>query len=267
MFHQLLRAAQLRKSNLVVVGSVNYIVAALIGAALFLLRADGHTHVSMTAGVLGLINGVLFAAHLVLIFWSFRVAGVGIASAVIQCAVVVPVVISWFFWEEVMSPLRWVAVALLPLAIVLMRPPQKNRWKLTVGADIVLLLAFAGSACIFTLHRAQRQYTAQDGAFYQMCLFAAAAVSCTIIMLVRRDRLAPSDVRHGLSIGLVNGMYLAFLLLALVKMPSVILYPLTSASVIVLNLGLSRLLWEERVSHRQIAGVIVALAIVILVGM
>ncbi|MDP7347527.1 MAG: hypothetical protein QF735_04820 [Phycisphaeraceae bacterium] len=84
-FQQLLRTAQVRRTNVLAVAAVNYMIAAVGSAVLYAFdRADAES-ISWVAVALGAVNGVLFATHLYIILASYRRAGVGITIAVTQC--------------------------------------------------------------------------------------------------------------------------------------------------------------------------------------
>jgi drug/metabolite transporter (DMT)-like permease len=68
----------------------------------------------------------------------------------------------------------------------------------------------------------------------------------------------------GVPLGLVNAAFLVFMVLSLQNVDAVIVFPILSASTIVLNLIASRILWSERFTRRQVVGAVVATAVIFL---
>jgi len=154
-FTQLLRYSQRRGATVLPVCAVNYVVAAILSTgALAVFGWRGLLVDQWPAAALGAVNGVLYVVTLVVLLASYRLVGVGITSAVMAMGTLIPVLVSWSIWSEPMTPFRWGAVALLPLAMILLRPAGADGHKLTFKADAVMCLAFVMAGTIGTIHKA-----------------------------------------------------------------------------------------------------------------
>ena len=83
------------------------------------------------AGALGAACGASYFGQFLLILLAYRLAGVGITTAVSSMGLLVPILLSWRFWGEPMTPWRWGALALLRVAMVLIRPMRRQVRHLT----------------------------------------------------------------------------------------------------------------------------------------
>lgn len=286
LFQLLLRFGQMRRGNAIAAGAVNYVVAALFALGRFLLEGSqaaptssppslASSECGLTVAVsLGCLNGFLFASHLLVVLAGFEVAGVGVTVAVTTSSAVIPVLVSWYAWSGPMNLLRWAAVGLLPVAMVLMRPRQvpspreetsrdgpagRLRWK----ADAILLLSFLMSGSVQTIHKAFDVYAgAPLQPAYHLSLFSSAATCGLIYAGMRRIPLERTDAWVGIPLGLANTLSLFFLLRGLQALPATVFFPVSSTAVIGLNLFLVWLIWGEEITRRQLAGIFIAMAVV-----
>ncbi len=279
-FSQLLRLGQKRSCRTMAVVGVNYLLAAAISVSAMLLLGGLGAEGRARLFLYGSSNGVLFVLHALVIMAAFRIVGTGITWAFVGSGVVIPVIVARCIWKEDVNCLQWVALALVPVAVVLMRPPKKEGEagkRAGLKGDAILLLCLVMAGTIGTLHKAQEVYVgalpvARDtGAFvsperlfYQSTLFLATAVMSTCYMLGARLRPTGRETAIGLGVGLANTGGLFFALLAINAVAATVFFPSSGCLVIVANTVAGRVLWRERLVPRQWAGLAVALAIVVL---
>lgn len=269
LFVNLLRFAQKRRIEIFTTLAINYWIAAAVSVAAFLWEANRGTPLVPSLIGLGITNGLIYFIHLVIVLKAYRIAGTGITVALVQSASVVPMIASWLLWRnEVMTPGRWIAASLIPVAMALMRPSQSVHGPLTLKANLILLLTFAGAGLSQFLHKAADVTAGTAGTTaYQVHLFTFAAISSTIYVLVHRRRLKPSACLLGGAAGLANALTTRMLLLSLSGLGAVVFFSTAGPLLIVLALIVARILWQERIIYRQKLGVATAIAIVVLTHM
>ncbi|MBN1674162.1 MAG: hypothetical protein JXR37_24145 [Kiritimatiellae bacterium] len=267
-FLQGMRYAQVRKMNLPAVVAANYAGAALFSAAaLFIWRfgAEGHSHELIRYGVL---NGCLYVLHMMILLGSYRVVGVGLTTAVASMGMVIPILVAWVLWSEPISVGQWLAVALIPATMLLIRPDHGRDVRWSFKAEGVLGANFLAAGLIGTVHRAASLRGAGAAPLlYQTCLFTAAAVCSGLCLLRRGVRPKAADMRIGVFVGLLNVLATLFLLLALGVLLTIVVYPTANCVRIMLNLFIGWQVWAERIRPRQMLGVAAALAIVLLANL
>ncbi len=282
IFTQTLRYAQHRRDAPdYVVGAVNYVFAAVLSlGALAALSALRGPPALTKAGLMGAACGVSYFGQFLMILAGYRLAGVGITMSVASIGVLVPVVLSWLVWGEAMTPWRWVAVGLLPLALLLVRPPARNQpghlsWK----ADLLLAAVFLNGGLMTTLHKAVGIYAASArsaGTFlgfpphqivYLSGLFVTAAACSATYAIVRGGRCGAAALSMGAVAGSANVMGTLSMVAGVAAVGAVVFYPTLTCAVIVLSVVVSRALWGERVTGRQFAGLAAAAGIVVLANL
>jgi len=266
LFSQTLRYSQRRGAGVLAVSAVNYVVAAAVSAVVLAgWWWSAGLSVQRVPLALGAVTGTLYFVNLLIMLAAYRLVGVGITAAFSALGVVVPVIVSWYAWREQMTALRWAAVALLPVAVVLMRPSQNGRHRITFKADLILVSAFLVPGVVGTLHKALNVYAPGAGRnLYQAALFAAAALSSVAYARWRRARYDRPVIVLGSVLGVSNVLATLFVLLSLSVMQAVVFYPMSASLVIASSVVVSWLLWRERVTRRQVVGLLFAVCIVIL---
>ena len=158
-FMQLLRYGQERKADIYAAVAINYVVACLTSGGLVLTGATGvDTTDGFTVIAFGAVIGILFFSHVPFVMSAYRATGVGITASVNRSSIAVPAILAWALWSEEMSPCRWVALALLPLGMFLLRPVDRGVRHHGLRADVALLGCFAVAASIFTGHKMAHVY-------------------------------------------------------------------------------------------------------------
>ena len=280
VFTQTLRYSQHRGARDYVVGAVNYVLAAVISllalAALGWLRGLPPLY---PAGALGAACGASYFGQFLLILLAYRLAGVGITTAVASMGLVVPIFLAWCFWGESMTPWRWGALALLPAAMLLVRPVRRHVGHLSWKADLVLLLAFFNAGLMGTLHKAVGIYAPAEAGgrtflffhpqqlAYEAWLFLVAGACSVAYALGRRGRWGGVELALGSIVGVSNVLGTMFSVVGLSILAAAVFFPTLTCALVVLSVVVSRLLWCERVTPRQIVGLALAICIVAMVNL
>jgi drug/metabolite transporter (DMT)-like permease len=266
LFNQTLRSGLNRKTHIIVPVAFNYLSGSLIIAVLVFSRVI-YKDISWSTPVLavGLVNGILYVVHLLIILEAYRFAGVGITSAISGTGVVLPTLISWWIWGEPMTLYRWAAILLIAPAMFLMRPDTKIKSRIPLYGSLILFLCFFFLGIILTLHKYVQVNTVTSAhGIYQIVLFTCALVCSFAYVFLRGFKFKSRDILLGGFAGISNSLALLMVLLCLAVIPAVIFYPSSGCLVILLNVVISRFLWGEKLIKRQIAGILIGIAIVVL---
>lgn len=269
-FGQTLRLGQKLNANVHGISGVNYAVGAVASIAGFLLFTPQPWEAFRGGGPVligaALINGVCYFLNMCLLLAGFRMAGVGVTIAVSNAGVLLSMLASWLIWNEPMTFTRWLAAAMIVPAMFLLRPPDTAHAKFTWRADLLLAALFMMNGIILIVLKWAKEDIPADSmrAFQAMLFSVAAVVSCGYVAW-QRVPLRRVELSAGVMLGLFNAGATLFILMGLAYMPAVALFPALSCMSIVCNAGAACLLWKERLTLRQIAGMVIAMSIVVLV--
>lgn len=264
-FIQLFRYSQHLGARSMAIGAVNYAAATMVSLTLWLWHSG--TMSDWRIILLGLVNGVLYWTHLVMILRCLQLAGVGLTTAVTNCSSVVAVITSWAIWGDTVSTMQWAAVALTPGAMFMMRRSGAVT-KISLRADLWLLMSMVTAGVILSIHKAAEVIgNEQSTPSYNVCLFAAAMAASLIHTMAMRQPPRPVEWRMGALIGAINAGVLLLLLRGLGEMDATTYYTISATMVVAINVVSSIFLWGERLRARQVVGVVAAMLIVVLVRM
>ena len=269
IFVQFLRIAQKKGSHVMSAVAVNYITSAIATVIIWQVNISGaDKSFAWPALILGVITGGIFCSHLPFVLGAYRMAGVGITSTVIRAGVVIPALIAWMVWDEDMTIMRWAALALVPLAMILLRKPDKTSRHLTLKSDFFLLGSLVIGSAIYTMHKyVNITFNPGQQEIYKTALFTTTAILSIGYILMRKISISGRDITIGIAMGLGNTGAMLFIMLGLKTTDAVVFFPTLGCLGICSNIFISRLCWKEKLLPLQIAGILLAISIVILTNL
>lgn len=100
--------------------------------------------------------------------------------------------------------------------------------------------------------------------FYMVALYGSGVVLSLIVCVITRHRIGAKDIAVGLFMGLTSAVTILTLMLALKGMDGVVAFSVRSCGNIALTAGFSLMIWRERISLSQWAGIACAVAAIYL---
>ena len=246
------KAAGMRRRDLIVVGGLNYIIAGLIAAVWFLAR--GGMDIGWAGGAYGAVNGVVyFVAYFFLIF-GIKHAGIAATGAIAQLSVLVPILASIFIWREYPTLMQSVGMVIAGAAIVLL-DARKNLLGEIVGGLGWRLGAFfilVGGSRLFAKGFAEMDLP-DEKAFYVLMLYVASGVASVGLLVRHGKRPELPDVLWASAVGACNMIQVTFLLKALEELPGVIVFPVSACGGLIFTALVAAALLRERLTLRMYA--------------
>ena len=264
--------------------TVNYLAGAALAAVLQGVGTASRIDAGLVA--LGVAQGVLFIAGFWLFSLAIRRAGMGLAAGVMRLSVVVPVVVAWAVWGEPVSALQTVGLALGGVAFFLVaRPAAEPPGKLgppagddapetppAGSAALLLGLLFLAGGLVDVLNKTFTEIYAATVSFSLFLLFVfgvaflvgAVAVGWTGVRTGRWPR--GQTIAWGVGLGLINYASADFFLRAIAELPAPFVFPANSVAIVFGAALLGRLVWGERLTRANLAGLAVAAVALVLLA-
>ena len=249
-----LKASILRRQDMLVVGGLNYVIAWLIGTPpLFVGSATSY---GWAGGICGAVMGFTYFIAYFFYVYAMRHQGLAATAAFGQLSVLIPILFSVFLWREYPSIAQLVGILLAGAAMALLDArrdllagiPGRLRWFL---AGFFLCVGTARlSAKVFT-----EAQVPDERAFYLWMVYACSG-ACSLVMLVGHKRLPTRE--EWLWGGVVGGCNIAhtlFLLLALERLPGIIVFPISACGTIVVIGAIVVAFFGERPTVRLYLGI------------
>ncbi len=245
----------------------NYLTAAVLGIALsFGTLSEGVVLGGVEWG-LSVVMGAMFMTAFVLMARSTKRVGVSVTTVAARVALIIPVVCSYLLLPDQMAP-RWgaIVVILLALVMVIWQPKTKNEKsdRREIGSLLLPLGVFVlFGTNNFCLKWAQNRMT-EAGAAEQLsaAIFLSAAILGGIYYFVVTPKRVFSwqSLLGGIALGVANFFTTYCMILGLAVLPSGVFFPIYHVGIVALVTTLGVLIFGERLSKVQIAGLAVAVA-------
>ena len=271
--------------------TVNYLAAALLAVVLQGVDPPGGLSAGLVA--LGVWQGVLFIAGFWLFSLAIREAGMGLAAGVMRLSVVVPFLASWLIWSEAPTAAQLVGLVLGGGAFFLIaRPAAEPAGKLGPPAEsappepaasgagrtvgVLALLFLSGGLVDVNMKVFRESFSEAAGgttpiATFLLFVFGVAFLVGAAVVGVRGARPGRWPSRQawtwGVGLGLVNYFSAEFLLRALEVIEGTVAFPANSVAIVFGAALIGRVVWHERLSRANVAGLgLAAVALVLLAG-
>ncbi len=265
--------------------TVNYAAALLLAAAALYAAPPSATAVAPPPGLvaLGMTTGALFIAGFFTLAWATEVAGLSLAVAVMRVSVVIPFLASWLIWDERPTPAQGLGLIVAGIAFFLIarREPVApsadvaRRPSADAPGRVVLvlgLLFLAGGLVDVSMKTFDEVYAAvAERDAFLVFVFGVAFTIGLGLVLRRGVRMGLWPTRAawlwGAGLGLVNYGSAVFILRAIRQLSGPVVFPVNNVALMIGAALLGVLVWQERLSRRNWAGLGLAAVALVLLGL
>ena len=250
IFGQLFKWSQRQGCHAPLVVTVNYLVAACL-LALY-LTWQGGIELSPLVWKVGVTMGCAFTAGMFVMTWALEVSDVATILTAFRLSIVVPIVASVLLWQEEVSTLQLIGIAMALAALLLM---SGGKGALLTKRAIFAHGALAVAVCImqgFSLTSSRWVHHAGLDDRHLEVLFvttATAAAIGTVALLGLRRVPTWAGLRMGIGIGIFNAGALVVLLAALARFQSATFFPITGCAVVIMDNISAHFVWRERLTR------------------
>ena len=246
--------------------AANYLVCLLLAAAFGKFQVFPVTQPGFPLTVImGGVNGALYLLGFVLLQYNTRKNGVVLSSVFIKLGLLVPMVLSVFLFREIPTWVQTVGFVLAVAAIVLINYEKDAGGKRNGKLFLVLMLLAGGAgdamSKVFSVYGAQSL-----GDAFLFYTFLSALVLCVLAAASGKERPHPAALLFGFLVGIPNFFSARFLLLALGRLPAVIVYPTYSVATLLLVTLAGVAAFRERLKKKQWIALVIILAALVLLN-
>ncbi len=256
----------------------NYVVASLFSLLIILRTAEFQSSVSGPFLILAILTGFVFIGGYFLFSMATEYAGLGLGIAVMRLSVVIPFMGSWFIWREEPTVLQILGAALACIAIWLITyTPEGKRQRVNrkspLSIPILLILLFVvGSMSDMSMKIFEESFASTASKdLFMLIIFGVSALIGLVLMARNNVNGIPalhvkSALTWGAILGIVNLGSVVFFLRAIAALDGTVVFPVNSVSLVLGGALIGRLVWSEKLTPLNIAGLIVAAVAVALIS-
>lgn len=272
------KAFQKYSVNSLVAIVVNYITAGVTGILFLNSDINISTIIHSDWIYICLPLGVLFISIFYLIALTTQKISISAAAVANKMSVIMPVLYSLIFLNQQLSGLKIIGIILAMLAVYLSTRSSK---KGNVNTALIWLpvLVFIGSGLIDIAINASNAFyirSNNESALFSICTFLSAFTVGVIILtwmvfkgsLSFKTILAPKNIIGGLVLGIPNyfSIFFIFKSLEVNVLQSAQLFPVLNLSNVALSAFLGWLVFKEKLSALNLAGIVLAIISILLIS-
>lgn len=217
------------------------------------------------------IAGFLYVLSLVIMQTSLRINGATLTTAFSKLGLLVTLAVSILLFGERPGALQGLGIALVAGSMVLIHAEKEGGQNAAGSFPLLLImLVTSGSSDVMAKVFEQVGSRSEDGLYLFFLFFTAAMLTSGLALLEYRKtgkRILLRELAAGIALGIPNYFSSMLLLRALTKLPAFIVYPSCSTGTILLVMIASAFLFKERIGRRQLLGLLLILAALVLLNL
>tara|TARA_Y100000591_G_scaffold298420_1_gene290203 strand:+ start:218 stop:949 length:732 start_codon:yes stop_codon:yes gene_type:complete len=211
--------------------------------------------------------GAIFILNFLLYGRSLVQNGIGVSVASMRLSLLIPIIASVFFYDEILADFRYIGVTLVFLSIYFLLPNPQIKGQGTLSSRMLLLIlfVFTGIAdAALKIYEREFQLQLSEYAFLSI-LFGSAFILSLIILEIRKAlNFSAREVLFGIILGVVNLYSSFFLILALQQLNGAIVFSVTNIGNVLAGALVGFFIWNDQVSTKQKAGLALAVLSILL---
>ena len=245
---------------------INYIVACGVSAAQFASRMTAgqeHAFTGKLTVPMAIFAGIVYLVCLLFVQAAIAETGPSAATMFNRLSMVFPVLVSIFIFHERAGLLRWTGIALAIASLIIFN------WEGGIKFKAVLMrLWIAGGFAELCNSLVARLCPQEDKPFYMTLVFGTAGL-ITAALLIRRKgpKIRAGEVLLGAGIGCVNLGSASFTVSSLQHLPTSIVYPTITVSIILLTTLVGMLFFGDKLEKKHKVAMAAAIAAVIILNL
>ncbi|MBQ7789191.1 MAG: EamA family transporter [Clostridia bacterium] len=212
--------------------------------------------------VCGAVCGIMYAISKTLIMTGYEKTSVAFMSLCHAAGMIVPCIIGHFLWEEKLSLVSIIGIALAISSIVLLKDSMGNSKKYELFGIIIGITIFITSGTVMIMQKMMSLYFAnQSVSAYNYYSFVVAFLILVVISKPQVNTGARVKSVLPYAIGSAISLCIVSLVMTVLagNVPSVVLFPLFNGLGIILVCFGSIFLFKEKMTTKKLIGVLIGI--------
>ena len=264
-----LKVTEFKKLSTVKVLTVNYVIASAVafltpvGGAEF----DFNLEAASPAIAFAVIVGFIFIANFFIYSKSVSNNGVGISVSAMRMSLMIPVLLSTFWYMEMMSVSQWIGFFTVIIALFLLLPNKRRMLREPKSAAWLLILLFLGTGLgdgSLKIFEADFSSYLTKEQFMGTVFLSATLVGFVAVIIKRDFKISFQEIGIGILVGIPNLYSAIFLIKALELLNGAVVYSVVNILTVLGATVLGLIRWGDIVTPAQWAGIVATLLSILL---
>lgn len=264
-----LKVSEKRELNTVHVLTVNYVVATVIAFSSGFFRGDVPVQFgeSSTVITLAAVVGIIFIANFFIYSKSVHYNGVGVSVAAMRISLLIPVLISIFWYFDDVRFKQWIGIFSAVLALFLLLPNKRKMLREPLSVAWLLVLLFLGTGmgdASLMIYEEDFSNLLSKEQFMGFVFLSAFLVGLAVMVYRKNLKVSRSEILLGIAIGVPNLYSAIFLIEALPHLSGAVVYSSVNILTVLGATLLGILFWGDKLTRVQWVGILFTLVVIIL---
>ena len=265
--------------NKVMMFLTNYVVC-MICSIFFLTNINSIPKEELSFPIwFGIIMGFFYLVTFLFYEFNIRKNGVILSNIFSKLGTILPVIVTFVFFNEAPKPLKIIGIVLAVIAVVIMNlefkkktieleEDENKKEDTTINVVYIFLIIFfllsgvTDSATTIFNHMSIPELNG----FFLLFVFGSAFIFALILLIIKHGKISIYDVLFGVIIGVPNYFSSFFTLKALETVPAQIVYPTFCVGTIMIVTLFGVLAFKERLKLKDYIGILIIIAALILLN-
>lgn len=198
---------------------------------------------------------------------AIQCGSLSLTSLIVSYSLMIPALYGLIFLDESISFGFYPGILLLVISLLLINKPEEKK-PINFKWILYVILAFLGNGMCSVFQKMQQ--VAFEGAYKnELMIFAlvAGAVVLMIVSFIKDGKQIGTYIKKGWFFGLLSGIFNGivnlFVMMLSGRMSASLMFPLISAGGIVVTYLISKWIYKEKLTRRQLVGFVLGIASVI----
>ena len=249
--------------------TVNYLIASIVAFAVGGAQSAVVGISWPQFSLLGfcVIVGAFFIGNFIAYGKSVHINGVGVTIAAMRLSLLIPVIISVYFYREFLGLWKIVGILLVFGSLVLLIPRKKSVKIGKIDASwllVVIFLVTGLSDASLKVYNEELSLSLNETLFMGWVLLGAFLIGFIFSLVKQGPLVTKKEFKMGAVIGVPNLYSSIFLIFALDDISGAVAFSMVNVVNVLGGTMLGLLLWDDNVSLKQWGGIAIALTAILL---
>ena len=247
-------------------------ISCAVAALFFAVTAGGNLTFVKELYVYSFGFALSYGAAILFLFLAIKHGSLALTTLVMSYSLIIPALVGLVVYDEKASVSLFIGLALLCISLALINNKGEEKTIINIKWIVYVLLAFFGNGMCSTVQQMQqRKFGGEYKSEFMIAALLMIVIMMVVLLMVFERKIFFKALRSGFVFpvisGAANGAVNLFVMLMLALVPASVMFPLISAGDIVVTSAISVLFYKEKLTKRQLVGILFGVAAIVFLNL